>query len=143
MKHRAAAALDAVYEKFAAGPHRMTTQRKQILRQLVALKKYVSAKDLHAKLQASNRAIGLATVYRTLEALRALGLVTVAQSNGEAAYLFCVSSHHHHAVCTQCGRVDDVPCQALPHMNRLLSRDLRFRVTEHEMQFFGVCARCS
>ncbi|HLW36955.1 MAG TPA: transcriptional repressor [Candidatus Eremiobacteraceae bacterium] len=143
MKTASAEALAAVSEKFSGTPHRMTKQRRAIVRQFAALRKYVTAKQLHAKLQAVDSGIGLATVYRTLEALRALGLVTVMQLQGEAAYLFCADTHHHHAVCTHCGRVDDVPCRTLPQLERMLSQGLRFRLTEHQMEFFGVCARCS
>jgi Fur family ferric uptake transcriptional regulator len=129
---------------FAGTPHRLTEQRRLILGKLAGLKKYVSAKDLHARLGDVAPRIGLATVYRTLEALRELGLVaTAAQPHGETAYVFCRSGHHHHAVCTQCGRVDDVPCRALPKYERILSNALRFRLTKHQVEFYGVCARCS
>ncbi|HEV2037995.1 MAG TPA: transcriptional repressor, partial [Candidatus Eremiobacteraceae bacterium] len=84
------------------------------------------------------------TVYRTLEMLRELGVVaTAGLARGETAYLYCGSEHHHHAVCTRCGRVDDVPCRALPRFERMLSSGLRFRLTEHQLEFYGVCARCS
>ncbi len=76
--------------------------------------------------------------------LRGLGAVaTLAQPHGETAYLHCRSGHHHHAVCTRCGRVDDVPCRALSTYERILSRGLRFQLTEHQLEFYGVCARCS
>lgn len=129
---------------FSGTPHRLTKQRRRIIRELAGLKKYVTVKDLHARLAGLRPRIGLATVYRTLEALRDLGLVAIAaQPHGEAAYLFCRSGHHHHAVCTRCGRVDDVPCRSLPKYERILSHGLRFRLTEHQVEFYGVCARCS
>lgn len=108
------------------------------------MKKYATAKQLHARLANAQPRIGLATVYRTLEMLRGLGLVaTLAQAHGETAYLHCRSGHHHHAVCTRCGRVDDVPCRALPTYERILTHGLRFQLTEHQLEFYGVCARCS
>lgn len=143
MRPKPAGALAAAQTKLAGGRHRMTKQRRLILRQFAALNRYVTAKDLHAKVQVVADGIGLATVYRTLETLRELGLVNAMQVNGESAYLLCTESHHHHAVCTHCGRVDDVPCRTLPQLERMLSTGLRFRLTEHHMEFFGVCARCS
>lgn len=129
---------------FAGTLHRLTSQRRIILRQLAATKKYLTAKELHARLSRAKPRIGLATVYRTLETLRELGLVTIAaQTRAESAYLYCGGGHHHHAVCTRCGRVDDVPCRSLPKFERLLSSGLRFRLTEHQVEFYGVCARCS
>ncbi|MDQ6780156.1 MAG: transcriptional repressor [Candidatus Eremiobacteraeota bacterium] len=129
-------------QRLSSAGHRMTRQRALIVREFARRKEYTTAKALHVRLRRRARGIGLATVYRALEAMREHGLVTVAQAGGEAAYLLCVASHHHHAVCTSCGRVDDVPCRARPGLQRMLAR-LRFRLTEHQMQFFGVCARCS
>ena len=130
-------------EAFAGTDYRLTNQRRLIMRQLMSAKKYVTAKELHVRLSRLRRTIGLATVYRTLETLRELGLVaTAAQARGETAYLYCGGEHHHHAVCTRCGRVDDVPCRSLPGFASMLSRGLRFRLTEHQLEFYGVCARC-
>jgi Fur family transcriptional regulator, ferric uptake regulator len=129
---------------FAGASRRVTKQRRRIISKLAAAKRYMSAKELHAGLAAAAPPVGLATVYRTLETLRELGLVTTStQPNGETAYLLCRRGHHHHAVCTQCGRVNDVPCRALVGYQRTLSRALRFRLTEHQLEFYGVCARCS
>ncbi len=143
MRQLATQTLAAAHAKFSGTSYRMTKQRKLILREFAAQKKYVTARELHRKLRSCSSGIGLATVYRMLEALRGLGLVTVTQMDSEAAYLFCAPSHHHHAVCTHCGRVDDVPCRSQPALRRMLSQGLSFRLTEHQMEFFGVCARCS
>jgi len=144
MKLRAHADERTWTSAFGATPHRLTSQRRLILQQLAGTKKYVTAKELHERLSRVKPHIGLATVYRTLETLRELGLVaTVAQARGEAAYLYCGRGHHHHAVCTRCGRVDDVPCRSLPTFEKMLSSALRFQLTEHQLEFYGVCARCS
>jgi Fur family transcriptional regulator, ferric uptake regulator len=133
-----------VARMFRGTPFRLTEQRRLIVQKLAGMKKYATAKQLHARLAKSHPRIGLATVYRTLETLRGLGVVaTLAQAHGETAYLHCRSGHHHHAVCTRCGRVDDVPCRALTTYERILSRGLRFQLTEHQLEFYGVCARCS
>jgi len=129
---------------FARTPHRLTSQRRSIMRELAAARKYLTAQELYARLARSQPRIGLATVYRTLETLRGLGLVSaVGRPGGEGAYLYCGVGHHHHAVCTRCGKVDDVPCRAISAFERMLASGLRFRLTEHELNFYGVCARCS
>ena len=142
-KHRLPGETD-IARMFHGTSFRLTEQRRLILHKLAGMKKYATAKQLHARLAKSQPRIGLATVYRTLEMLRGLGAVaTLAQPHGETAYLHCRSGHHHHAVCTRCGRVDDVPCRALPTYERILARGLRFQLTEHQLEFYGVCARCS
>ncbi len=139
-----AKASNGTRELFAGTPHRMTKQRQQVIGALRSARRYLTAKELHERMRGRRPRIGLATIYRTLEALRQMGWVsTSAQQHGEAAYLWCTSEHHHHAVCKRCGRVDDVPCRALPNYEKILSRGLGFAVTEHQLEFFGVCARCS
>ncbi len=135
--------VDAAYRALSGTSHRLTKQRRVILRELGSLKRYVTAQELHARMVRSHALAGLATVYRTLEALRSLGIVTTSSRGSETAYLLCDSAHHHHAVCTKCGRVDEVPCRSGSNLQRALLRGLRFRLTQHEMRFFGVCARCS
>jgi Fur family transcriptional regulator, ferric uptake regulator len=131
-------------EPFGGSRHRMTKQRRQVIEALRSARRYVTAKELYERLRASRKRFGLATVYRTLEALRELGWVAAAaQHHGEAAYLWCTSEHHHHAVCRRCGRVDDVPCKALPNYEKILSRGLGFALTDHQLEFYGVCAHCS
>jgi Fur family transcriptional regulator, ferric uptake regulator len=131
-------------ELLAGSGHRMTRQRKQVIETLRSARRYLTARELYERLRISRKRFALATVYRTLEALRELGWVATAPAHhGEAAYLWCTSEHHHHAICKRCGRVDEVPCRALPNYERILSRGLGFALTEHQLEFYGVCAHCS
>jgi Fur family ferric uptake transcriptional regulator len=129
---------------FTGWGYRMTKQRRCVIDALRQAKRYLTARELHERLRSGRKRFALATVYRTLEALREIGLVaTAAHPHGQTAYLWCASHHHHHAVCRRCGRVDDVPCRALPNYEKILSRGLGFSVTEHQLEFYGVCAHCS
>jgi len=127
-----------------AKPRRVTRQRRDIVAELARLRRYVTAQELHERLQERAKPIGLATVYRTLEMLREVGAAaTQPNAKGETAYLFCPNSHHHHAVCVKCGRVADVPCRSMTAFERSLAAGLRFHLTQHRLEFFGTCARCS
>jgi Fur family transcriptional regulator, ferric uptake regulator len=140
-REREHAALD---ERLARSGGRMTTQRKTIVAEFERLRRYVTPQELHRKLAASRPRIALATVYRTLEMLEGIGAASRApRAHGEAAYLFCAPTHHHHAVCTQCGKVDDVPCGSVERFARTLAKGLRFQLRQHSLEFYGVCARCS
>jgi len=122
----------------------MTKQRQHVIAALRSARRYLTARELHERLRSTRPRIGLATIYRTLEALRELGLVSASGgARAEAAYVWCASEHHHHAICSRCGRVDDVPCTSLPAYERILARGLGFAMTGHQLEFFGVCARCS
>jgi Fur family ferric uptake transcriptional regulator len=134
----------AVRAELAAQGYRITTQRLAIIEEFAAVRRYVTAKELYDRLARKRPGIGLATIYRTLETLHAIGAASPQpQAHGETAYLFCPVDHHHHAVCTRCGKVEDVACRSLARFERALHSDLRFTLTQHRLEFFGVCARCS
>lgn len=137
-------ALAGVREKLAGRAYRITKQRLAIVREFAALGRYATAKELHKRLARKRSGIGLATVYRTLEMLKDVGAASAQpQPRGEAAYLFCPPEHHHHAVCMKCGTVADVPCKSIGRFAKALDAELRFTLTQHRLEFFGVCARCS
>jgi Fur family transcriptional regulator, ferric uptake regulator len=129
--------------QLAIRAYRVTKQRMAIVEEFAALGRYVTAKDLHERLARKRSGIGLATVYRTLETLQEIGAATTVPQHGETAYLYCPAEHHHHAVCTKCGKVEDVPCRSISRFARALDADLRFTLTQHRLEFFGICARCS
>ena len=79
-------------------------QRSAVLALLDELDGFRSAQDLHALLRERGDSVGLATVYRALQALVDDGEVDVLRSaDGEAVYRRCSPSHHHHLVCRSCG----------------------------------------
>ena len=122
----------------------MTRQRRAIVAQFARMRRYVTPQALHETLAGRRPAVGLATIYRTLEALERIGAATRAPGrHGEHAYLFCPVVHHHHAVCVKCGEVDDVPCGSVERFARTLAQRMRFRLTQHRLEFYGLCSRCS
>jgi len=136
--------LRALRTELSARPYRITKQRVAIVEELASSPRYVTAKQLHDRLVRRRSGIGLATVYRTLETLRRVGAASAQpQPHGETAYLFCPPEHHHHAVCTNCGKVEDVPCRSVKRIARDLTSVLRFTLKQHRLEFFGLCARCS
>ena len=137
-------ALQSIYSELSRAAFRVTGQRRSIVETFARLRRYVTAKELHAYLRKTKVRVGLATVYRTLEVLQRIGAATATpQAHGESAYLFCAVAHHHHAVCVRCGTVEDVPCRSVASFARALAGSLRFRLTQHRLEFFGLCARCA
>lgn len=134
-----------VHAELARAGCRMTSQRKAIVAEFVRSRRYLTPQELYQRLSAHRPTIGLATVYRTLEVLERIGAASRApHAHGEAAYLFCQpAQHHHHAVCTQCGKVDDVPCGSVDRFARTLAHNLRFQLRQHRMEFYGLCRSCA
>jgi Fur family transcriptional regulator, ferric uptake regulator len=123
---------------------RVTRQRRAIVAQFAQMRRYVTPQQLYESLAGRRPRIGLATVYRTLDVLEQIGAAARAPGqHGEHEYLFCPVAHHHHAVCVKCGAVDDVPCRSVERFARSLAQRMRFRLTQHRLEFYGLCERCS
>ena len=89
---------------------RMTRQRSAVTDLLDDVDDFRSAQQLHELLRERDREVGLATVYRTLQALADSGEVDVLRADdGEALYRRCSRrEHHHHLVCRRCGTTVEI-----------------------------------
>jgi len=120
-----------------------TSTRRAILDLLRAEKRYLSANVIYRLLKATSPKLALSTVYRTLEHLMELGAVTSrTEAGAETAYVYCSEDHHHHAICTSCGHVDEVDCGAIEQFRAALLAQQSFALDEHSVEFYGRCARC-
>ena len=129
----------------AEGPvRRQTRQRTAVLELLDRLEGFRTAQDLHALLRDSGDPVGLATVYRALQALQDDGLVDVLRSpDGEASYRRCSTAHHHHLVCRSCGRTVEVADPPLDRWAARIAAEHGFADVEHELEVFGTCHDCA
>jgi Fur family ferric uptake transcriptional regulator len=94
---------------------------------------------------ARNRRVGVgrATVFRTLELLAELGVVErLDLPSGEHAYVGCEPAHHHHVVCSRCGRTTEIEDAGLRAVMRDVARHTGYRVDEHRLELFGLCPAC-
>ena len=128
-----------------ATQRRSTTQRAAILQVLAGTDEFVSAQDLHSALRLSGSTIGLATVYRALQDMAGGGdLDTVRNHTGEVLYRQCVQpQHHHHLVCRQCGRTQEIEAPSVERWARTIAAQYGYTDINHELELFGVCPACS
>ena len=123
---------------------RQTRQRTAVLALLDELDGFRTAQDLHALLRERGDAVGLATVYRALQALVDDGLVDVLRSEvGEAAYRRCSPVHHHHLVCRSCGRTVEVEGPAVESWAGRVAAKNGFVDVSHTLEIFGTCPQCA
>ena len=87
--------------------------------------------------------IGRATVFRALELFAELGLVErLDLPSGEHAYVACEPAHHHHVVCSHCGRATEVDDCGMTEVAREVARRTGYRIDRHRLELFGVCPDC-
>ncbi|MBA2311023.1 MAG: transcriptional repressor [Pseudonocardiales bacterium] len=123
---------------------RATRQRAAVSAVLDRLDNFRSAQEIHTELRRAGEDVGLATVYRTLQALTEAGEVDVLRSDsGEAAYRRCSAHHHHHLVCRQCGRTVEVEGPAVESWALRVADEHGFSDISHTVEIFGLCAECT
>ena len=134
--------------------YRMTAQRQAVVDALKKPGEHLSAEDIYHNVHAVYPNIGLTTVYRTLELLVKTGLVYRFDfGDGRARYELAEGpdgrEHHHHLVCTGCGRIInytdfiDKEIELLKETEQGLSAKFNFKIMDHLIQFYGLCADCN
>ena len=123
---------------------RTTRQRSALLAVLEEPAGFRSAQVLHARLRERGEPVGLATVYRGLQALVDAGEVDVLRSgDGEAAYRRCSPQHHHHLLCRSCGLTVEVADPPVERWAAKIAAEHGFRDVQHSLEVFGTCAACA
>ena len=122
---------------------RSTKQRAAVLTALAEVDDFRSTQELHDYLRRRGDAVGLTTVYRTLQALAEAGEVDViVREDGESVYRQCSSTHHHHLVCRDCGRTVEVEGPAVERWATRVADNNGFTDISHTLEIFGVCSAC-
>jgi Fur family ferric uptake transcriptional regulator len=123
---------------------RATRQRAAVAAALDQVDDFRSAQDLHDLLKQRGEAVGLTTVYRTLQTLAEAGEVDVLRTgDGEAVYRRCSRGHHHHLVCRSCGRTVEVEEPAVERWAEKVAAEHGFTDVIHTLEVFGTCADCA
>lgn len=123
---------------------RPTRQRLAIDAALRAAVDFQSAQEIHDALRQGGDKVGLATVYRTLQAMADSGEVDVRHNPaGETTYRRCSDSHHHHLVCRACGRTVEITGSAVERWAHATAERHGFTDVVHTVELAGLCADCS
>ncbi len=138
---------------FKGHASRWTMPREAILESLSKASKHMSAKEIYASLGKSYPGMGLTTVYRTLELLARMGLITkITLGDGQSRYEFKSSEkekHHHHLICTECGKIinySEFLAEELKLVRKTeerLAKKYDFKILDHNIEFLGICEKCN
>ncbi len=122
---------------------RNTKQREEVWQALEQRPDFVSAQELHQSLREQGSTIGLATVYRTLNALAEEGSVDALSLEGENLYRACSPGHHHHLICRACGQTTEIEASAVEAWAKRVASDHGFSDPQHIVDIFGTCPSCA
>jgi Fur family ferric uptake transcriptional regulator len=123
--------------------YRMTPQRIMIVEAIENSDNHISAEDIHTQVVVKYPNVNVSTVYRTLELLEQLGLVTKTEMGvGRIMYHPLEKGHHHHLVCRACGNVIDLDESALNPLKESILRDYQFTAELRHLGILGLCTKC-
>jgi Fur family ferric uptake transcriptional regulator len=123
--------------------HRLTPQRMLVIEALHNADNHISAEELYEQLHSRYPYANISTVYRTLELLKELNLVTETDfGEGYVRYHVAEKGHHHHLVCRSCGKVIDLEEDALYPLKDTLLRKYGFDADLRHLAISGECSRC-
>jgi Fur family ferric uptake transcriptional regulator len=121
---------------------RLTAQRQLVLEAVHGLG-HATPEQVHQAVREVAAGVNITTVYRTLELLEKLGLVTHTHlSHGSPTYHSVGERQHVHLVCRSCGTVDEVDPGMVGPLAETLERQRGFRVDIGHVALFGLCATC-
>jgi Fur family ferric uptake transcriptional regulator len=105
--------------------------------------KHISAEEIYEQLHSRYPYANISTVYRTLELLKKLDLVTETDfGEGRVRYHLAEKGHHHHLVCRSCGKVIDLEESLLHPLEDTLLREYGFDADLRHLAISGKCGEC-
>jgi Fur family ferric uptake transcriptional regulator len=124
--------------------YKLTPQRRAVVSEIAMCHEHLTPAALYERVHRKHKKIGLVTVYRTLEVLTELGLICQVHGEGvQRSYLLRrPSGHHHHLVCSGCGKVVDFAQCNITRLEQKLSRETGFAIDSHLLEFLGRCREC-
>ena len=137
------AVSDAVNAALGRAGYRATGARRAVVDLIGRREGHFTAADLVEDARSLGTGIGRATIFLTLDVLADLGAVErLDLPTGEHAYVACEPVHHHHVVCSSCGRNTDADDAGLRAVLRVIERETGYRIDDHRLELFGRCPAC-
>jgi len=128
--------------------YKLTPQRRAVVHVITTSQDHLTPAAIFEKVKQHYPGIGLVTVYRTLKLLTELNFICELHTTDNfPSYTAGTPQHHHHLVCSGCGKVVDFPSPRLiehevAELEGRLSRDNGFRIDKHLLEFTGLCEPC-
>jgi Fur family ferric uptake transcriptional regulator len=124
--------------------HRTGGARTAVVRFLARQDCCLTAHEIFERLRSDDRAVGVASVYRTLDLLTRMELVRRLDIGASACFepAYPGGEHHHHVVCDDCGKVASFEDEALENAIDRVAGRLKYTVGLHEVVLRGACPDC-
>jgi Fur family transcriptional regulator, ferric uptake regulator len=123
--------------------YRLTAPRRAVANLIAEHDGHFTASELEAHARDRRLDISRATLFRALDLLTELGVVErLDLPTGEHAYVPCARAHHHHVICSRCGRTAEAEDCGVSEAVAEIGRRSGFRIDSHRLELFGLCRHC-
>jgi Fur family ferric uptake transcriptional regulator len=135
--------VDGVITFLRSRGNRVTPSRRLLLEVLFAADGHMSAEALAEAVQEQAQDVHLSTIYRNLEELEHLGVISHSHlGHGPSSYLVATRAHAHF-VCADCGTMIEAPEEMFRGLARSARTKLGFSIDPKHFAILGRCAKCS
>ncbi|MFL0247088.1 Fur family transcriptional regulator [Candidatus Clostridium stratigraminis] len=127
--------------------YKLTPQRRAIVDNIIKNEgSHLTTEELYDLVKQECPEIGLATVYRTVQLLEELNVVSKLDLN-DGCYRYELvhedeNHHHHHLICSNCGKVIEVQGDLLEVLEHEIESKYNFKIKNHSVKFYGICNEC-
>lgn len=139
--------IDELRENLKNKGYKLTPQRRAILNGIMNSEdRHLTAEEIYDIVKINCPEIGLATVYRTVQLLEELGIISKLDLNDGCSRFELViegeEHQHHHLICNECGKVIEVEGDLLDELEKSIEENYSFRILDHSLKFYGICKEC-
>jgi Fur family ferric uptake transcriptional regulator len=121
---------------------RVTPQRQLILDAIYESGGHTTPEEIYERVHAKAPAVNLATIYRTVDFLRELRLITEMSISGKTYYEIAGEAPHHHLVCRCCGHIEQIDHATVVGLFTHIEQEQQFKVETDHLALVGLCRHC-
>lgn len=121
---------------------RVTPARLAVLNVLTEAQKPLDIASISELITRKRVDADQATIYRIIENFIQKDLISRFQFQEKKFFYEAKREEHHHAICKNCGRIEDVSSCNIKRFEREINESTGFRVESHSLEFYGMCEEC-
>ena len=135
--------LNQIIDRLKENQRRITPQRMAVLKILAESEGHPSVENIYKKVKKKFPTISLATVYKSVAVIKELGeVLELGFTDGSNRYDGNKPYPHPHLICTECRTIMDPSLSVLTDVTQKLMAETGFKITNHRLDFFGICPEC-
>jgi Fur family ferric uptake transcriptional regulator len=137
--------INAITNQLRRSGYKLTPQRLAVITVISSTHDHLTPSAIYERVKQEYPTIGLVTIYRVLDVLTKIDLLcrVHAEDNCRSYLMRRPVGHHHHIICSDCGKVADFSDCNLDKLQEIISRATGFKIKGHLLEFDGLCRECS